>query len=471
MNISPDTVRSMDEHLTAIKLKLKCRIIDELTNCSQNFTTVNIKNITTKLQSKFNVDLSTKYWQTYIAKTMAEQLTMLSFVQSKDEVDNKSNSTEIESETNSNGTAAESDNNTDLWIQIQRDIEEQEREMNDNEIDTFSSSTKKGNIEFDSIAVRWKSHNHFKVEPGIETTQITKTGGAYSSIYTLEPMIARKFEFTFLLGNVRERGKPWIGIGIISSKCPLLRRNKQIGWHGASRYSVGWYYGTQIWQDHAPYKGSYGNGSYWQSGDEITMIVDAKNYTLRYKLNEKDMGVAVSDFNKLLDSGINERYYVIISIQQTMNSVTLMNSYRYRDSKRFEPLNESPAADDKLKSFFKSAFGGKKSKARHEDMNSEVVREDNEEKLENSHDDEFDLLRNKLKLQTKSSANLKVKYEAVLRKYENLEKIKNRNESELKRMKREMIEIKKELDLSRGAMHELESNLLSSLQVCLCVLF
>ena len=136
--------------------------------------------------------------------------------------------------------------------------------------------------------------------------------------------------------------------------------------------------------------------------------------------------------------------------------------------------------DHKWKSFFKpfarkskeNEMGLNKSKS---DDISELIAKENEEKSENSGDGELELLRNKLNLQTKVSASLKIKYEAVMEKYKDMEQIKNKNELELNKIKKVMMENKKELDLSRGVMHELkklsihnlhelESNLLSSLQ-------
>merc|ERR1712228_1103776 len=119
---------------------------------------------------------------------------------------------------------------------------------------------------------------------------------------------------------------------------------------------------------------------------------------------------------KLLGSDINDRYYVIVSIQQTMNSVTLMNSYRYRDYKRNVSMNkrmedQNNGKDHKWKSFFKPFVRNEK---------------ENEAKVENADDGELELLRNKLDLQTKVSASLKIKYEAVMDKYKDMEQIKNK---------------------------------------------
>ena len=86
-----------------------------------------------------------------------------------------------------------------------------------------------------NMNVRWKANSNFTVRPGITSTQIVKGGSTYSSIYSLEPMMARIFRYTFLLSDVQERGKPWIGIGIISSKCPYLQSGRWPPWHACNK--------------------------------------------------------------------------------------------------------------------------------------------------------------------------------------------------------------------------------------------
>merc|ERR1712130_887661 len=104
-----------------------------------------------------------------------------------------------------------------------------------------------------------------------------------------------------------------------------------------------------------------------------------------------------------------------------------------------------------------------------------VKNEEKSENVENGNSEQLNLLRSKLELQTKVSANLKQKYQSVTKAYHNLEKKCRENEVELKTLREKVVSKQKELDLSRGVMHELkklsmhslhelELNLLSSLQ-------
>lgn len=80
-------------------------------------------------------------------------------------------------------------------------------------------------------------------------------------------------------------------------------------------------------------KDKYGSDRYWKSGDEVEMTVDCRNYTISYKLNGRNLGVAAYNFNELLDSTINDRYYAIISIKRGQNSVTLLDAHRYKENR------------------------------------------------------------------------------------------------------------------------------------------
>eukprot|EP01084_Bolivina_argentea_P227428 384106_1 len=75
-----DITRAMDQQLTYLNKQLNAKLIQEIKSCSQQSIAVNIKNMTGKLQLHYNslsINLSSKYWQTQIAKTMAKTLTML----------------------------------------------------------------------------------------------------------------------------------------------------------------------------------------------------------------------------------------------------------------------------------------------------------------------------------------------------------------------------------------------------------
>ena len=256
------------------------------------------------------------------------------------------------------------------------------------------------------------------------------------------------------------------GLSIISSKCPLLSKNRLIAWHGSNEYSVGWYYGTDIWHCHAPLIENYGSGSYWRNGDEITLIVDCKAYTIKYLLNGKDLGVAIKNFNKLLKSDINDRYYVIISIQHNQNSLTLMDSVIFGDDKKneknnIEIIHNNINNNNKWRSIFKPF--SKKPKKNKNDLNKKQVRSKSvdigvlekqdknkdidisiiNEELDTKKDEEIKLLRDKLTKTTKISVAVKQKYDDILNKYGDLEKINNRNERELARLKEEVESNKK----------------------------
>jgi len=189
------------------------------------------------------------------------------------------------------------------------------------------------------------------------------------------------------------------------------------------------------------------------------MVVDCKNFSLKYKLNGMDMGVAVRSFDKLFGCGMHDRYYVIVSVRNNTNSITLMNAYQFRDEKK-QKIDRN---DQKWKSFFKP-FGRKAKK--NEIGRNKLKKMDISESVRS--DDEIVELKKKLEEQTKISTTLKMRLQAAMSQ-------NNKNKKVISKMKIEMMENQKEIDLSRGVMHELkklsihklhelESNLLGSLQ-------
>eukprot|EP01083_Nonionella_stella_P021583 59821_1 len=502
-----------NEKYNEIKSKIDGKLIQEIQSCHETATSVNIQNITNKLQPYFNthhnIDLQHTFWQSHIAQTMARTLTTLNFQQVQSPTSNQQDiidmahtwqcyvcnyrnvsgdtcavchekreehspslpiaisvrksggnpnsddikeTLELEALVSEPGPGFDLQNPNHLWNEIQRDIAEQERKLNLDPEDSASSLSKSNGIQTiqcDTIPVRWKSRSDFKVDRGISTTQITKIGSSYSSIFSLDPMVSRKYKYTFLLSDIRETGKPWIGIGIISSKCPLVSANQSIAWHGSNAYSIGWYYGTEIWHEHAPLRSNYGNGSYWKSGDEIQLIVDCKNYTLQYRLNGMDLGIAASNFDKLLNSDKRCHFYVIISVQHNMNAITLMDAHRYREDRKQRRNSRNDSHFDSCSTLSRPVSNPFISV----DSSSFVTKKEDTKRCE---DEEMESLRDKLMFSTKISAVFKQKWEKLIVSYRELEQVNKENTNELKKLKQVAIANQKELNLSRGVMHELK---------------
>lgn len=298
------------------------------------------------------------------------------------------------------------------------------------------------------------------------------------------------------------------------------------------RYSLGWYYGASIWHDHNAIKSKYGCGRYWRSGDEIEMTVDCTNYTVSYAINGKDLGVAVRDFNKLLDSPINAHYYAIVSIQRGQNALTLMNAFRSRNMNRYDAVHEdggdpnglhskdNPNGDRKWKSFFKfnrkskgnalslssspptnavptmrrmqsemihnrnhvdgfsieEAAGARllHSRSKSEDAKTFLKRMQNAEDSKSEEhsgssrleelSQEVDRLRTKCGTQTRMMVAMKQRCESTVTAYRRLEKEHVDTRKAVGRWKEEAQSNKKELSLSRGAMHELKRMDVASLR-------